>query len=137
MHSLFSYQVDLHTLTTINLTNLHMSHAPPVATDATPSAPRNLMGFPMPTSLRLTWDAPLFIGTLTHYLVRCIGPQSLTNQTNGTERNFTFENLTPEQPYRCAVTAFANTTEGGMTIQSFSTTTPGVCALTPNHWTHH
>ena len=87
------------------------------------------MGFPMPTSLRLTWEAPLFTSNLTHYMVTCIGlSQPLTNRTIGTEMTFTFENLIPETAYWCSVTAVANATDGGSISSSYTTTTPGACA---------
>lgn len=113
---------------TISGSNRHVSVAlQPIATDATPSAPRNLMASPMPTSIQLTWDAPLFIGNLTHYSVECGG---ITNRTIGTERTFTFTNLTPETQYHCAATAVAGTLQGQMSGFIYSTTTtPGACTL--------
>ena len=114
--------------------NCHVSATlPPTATDATPSVPRNLMAIAQtPTSIQLTWDEPLFIGNLTHYIVNCNSMAiNMANRTIGTERNFTFTNLTPETTYSCTVAAAAGTLQGQQALVSSTTPTPGMCAITP------
>jgi hypothetical protein len=92
-----------------------------------PSNPLNVMGSPMPTSVSLTWEQPVFNVNLTSYLARCIamnGNSDVNQSTISTETNVTVEGLMPETLYTCHVISVADTIQGGSMSVQITTTTP-------------
>ena len=85
------------------------------------------MGSPMPTSVSLTWEQPVFNVNLTSYLARCIavsGNSDVNQSTISTETNVTVEGLMPETLYTCHVISVADTIQGGSMSVQITTTTP-------------
>ena len=88
------------------------------------------MGSPMPTSVSLTWEQPVFNVNLTSYLARCIamnGNSDVNQSTISTETNVTVEGLMPETLYTCHVISVADTIQGGSASVQITTTTPSKC----------
>ena len=85
------------------------------------------MGSPMPTSVSLIWEQPVFNVNLTSYLARCIamgGNSDVNQSTISTETNVTVEGLMPETLYTCHVISVADTIQGGSMSFQVTTTTP-------------